>query len=325
LKEVFHPQTKEKARRKYKLLLLDGYGSRLIIDFITFCDENKIILAVFLLHATHKLQPLDVVLYGPLSRAYNRKLTTYLHNSQELLALKKGDIFLLFWDAWTLSFTMENIISSFKHTGINPMDPEVVLKQLQNSTPQENKNSQEEEIGAGSLWRQIHNLIVSTVKNTESQEAKQLSNAFHSLETQSELEKHENKELRAALDTKKKRKEKKYTLDFGEPRENTGSAMFFTPSKVEKAQFIQKTKEQDQEAETLRKAENKQRKAEAAALKKKEKEEAKVAREEAKKARQVKAQKIAAARAQNRADTAVAVRTQVRTHYTMQPKGTYDQ
>jgi hypothetical protein len=126
---------------------------------------------------------------------------------------------------------------------------------------------------------------VSTVKDTGSQEAKQLSNAFHSLQTQSELDKHENKGLRAALDTKKKRKEKKYTLDFGEPRENTGSAMFLTPSKVKKAQFIQRTKEQDQEAETLRKAENKQRKAEAAALKKKEKEEAEVAREEAKKAR----------------------------------------
>jgi hypothetical protein len=165
------------------------------------------------------------------------------------------------------------------------MDPEVVLKQLQNSTSQENKSSQEEEIGAGSLWRQIHNLIVSTVKDTGTQEAKQLSNAFHTLQTQSELERHKNKGLRAALDTKKKRKEKKYTLDFGEPRENTKGAMFFTPSEVKEAQFIQRTKEQDQEAETLRKAENKQKKAKAVALKKKEKEEAKVARKEAKKAR----------------------------------------
>jgi membrane protein involved in colicin uptake len=82
--------------------------------------------------------------------------------------------------------------------------------------------------------------------------------------------------------------------------------MFFTPSKVKEAQFIQRTKEQDQEAKTLRKADNKQRKAKAAALKKKEKEEAKVAREEAKKVRQVKAQEISAARAQDRADTAAA-------------------
>jgi hypothetical protein len=96
LKEVFHPQTKEKARREYRLLLLDGHGSHLIMDFITFCYENKIILAVFPPHATHKLQLLDVVLYGLFSGAYNGKLTTYLHNSQGLLALKKGDFFLLF-------------------------------------------------------------------------------------------------------------------------------------------------------------------------------------------------------------------------------------
>jgi hypothetical protein len=70
LKEVFHPQTKEKARRKYRLLLHDGHGSHLTMDFITLCNENKIILAVFSLHATHKLQLLDVVLHGLLSRAY---------------------------------------------------------------------------------------------------------------------------------------------------------------------------------------------------------------------------------------------------------------
>jgi hypothetical protein len=226
------------------------------MDFITFCDGNKIILAVFPLHTTHKLRPHDMVLYGPLSGAYNRKLTTHLHNSQGLLALKKGDFFLLFWDAWTLSFTTENIISSFKHTGINPMDLEVVLKQLQNSTPQENKSSQEEEIGAGSLWRQIHNLVVSTVKDTGSQEAKQVSNAFYLLQTQSELEKHENKGLRAALDTKKKRKENKYILDFGEPRENTGGAMFFTPSKVKKAQFIQRTKDHSEDRRTRSRSRN---------------------------------------------------------------------
>jgi hypothetical protein len=57
---------------EYKLLLLDGHGSHLAMNFITFCNENKIILAVFPSYATHKLQPLDVVLYGPLSEVYNR-------------------------------------------------------------------------------------------------------------------------------------------------------------------------------------------------------------------------------------------------------------
>jgi hypothetical protein len=37
--------------------------------------------------------------------------------------------------------------------------------------------------------------------------------------------------LKAALDTKMKRKEKKYTLDFGEPREDTGGLRGRNPKK----------------------------------------------------------------------------------------------
>jgi hypothetical protein len=221
------------------------------MDFITFCDENKIILAVFPPHATHKLQPLDVVLYGPLSGAYSQELTAYLHNSQGLLTVKQGDFFPLFWAAWISSFTTANILSSFKNTGIIPMDPDMVLRKFKSATPEQDKSSNLDEVEASSSWREIHRLIVSAVEDTRSKEAKQLSNTFHSLQTQSELDRHENKGLKAALDTKKKRKEKKYTLDFGELREDTGGAMFFTPSKVKEAQFIQRMKEQDQEAETL--------------------------------------------------------------------------
>jgi hypothetical protein len=66
------------------------------MDFIMFYNESKIILAVFPPHATHKLQPLDVVLYGSLSGAYSQELTAYLHNSQGLLTVKKEDLFPLF-------------------------------------------------------------------------------------------------------------------------------------------------------------------------------------------------------------------------------------
>jgi hypothetical protein len=212
-----------------------------------------------------------------------------------------------------LSFTTANILSSFKNTGVIPMDPDMILRKFKSATPEQDQSSNLYEVEASSSWKQVHGLIVSAVKDTRSKEAKQLSNTFHSLQTQSELDRHENTGLKAALDTKKKRKEKMYTLDFGEPREDTGGAMFFTPSKVKEAQFIQRMKEQDQEAETLRKAEAKQNKAEATALKKKEKEETKVAREEAKKVRQVKASELAAARAQKEAE-AIAAKAQKATN-----------
>jgi hypothetical protein len=89
--------------------------------------------------------------------------------------------------------------------------------------------------------------------------------------------------------------------------------MFFTSSKVKEAQFIRRVKEQNQEAETLRKAEAKHNKAKATTLKKKGKEETKVAREEAKKVRQVKASEFAAARAQKGAE-AIAAKAQKATN-----------
>ena len=53
LEQVFDRYTKTKARRKYRLLIVDGHGSHLTIDFIKYCDDNKILLAIFPPHSTH--------------------------------------------------------------------------------------------------------------------------------------------------------------------------------------------------------------------------------------------------------------------------------
>jgi hypothetical protein len=66
------------------------------MDFISFCDYHRILLAVFPPHSTHSLQPLDVLVFNPLSSAYTERLTTYLHQSKGLLSIKKRDFFPLF-------------------------------------------------------------------------------------------------------------------------------------------------------------------------------------------------------------------------------------
>jgi hypothetical protein len=63
LKQVFDRHTKKKARSSYRLLILDGHGSHVTMDFIEYCDKNRILLAVFPPHSTHSLQLLDVVRY----------------------------------------------------------------------------------------------------------------------------------------------------------------------------------------------------------------------------------------------------------------------
>ncbi len=120
LEQVFNKSTQQKARRRWRLLIVDGHGSHLTMDFIRFCDSNKILLAILPPHATPTLQPLDVVLFGPLSASYSKELTAYLHNSQGLLGKRKGDFFPLFWAAWMDSFTESRILKSFEATGISP-------------------------------------------------------------------------------------------------------------------------------------------------------------------------------------------------------------
>jgi hypothetical protein len=47
LEQVFDRYTKKKARRKYRLLIIDGHGSHVTMDFIRYCDDNKILLMIF--------------------------------------------------------------------------------------------------------------------------------------------------------------------------------------------------------------------------------------------------------------------------------------
>ena len=79
LEQVFDCCTREKARRSYRLLILDGYGSHVTMDFINYCDWNRILLVVLPPHSTHTLQPLDVCMFKPLSTAYSGELSAFLH------------------------------------------------------------------------------------------------------------------------------------------------------------------------------------------------------------------------------------------------------
>lgn len=50
------------------LLLLDNHHSHVAIDIILYAKANGIIMLSFPPHCSHKLQPLDRTVYGPLKR-----------------------------------------------------------------------------------------------------------------------------------------------------------------------------------------------------------------------------------------------------------------
>lgn len=85
LTQVFDRATKPKARRLYRLLIVDGHGFHLTKDFIDHCDCNKILLAVFPPHATYTLQPLDVCVFKSLLAAYSPHFYSEVRGRYQLL------------------------------------------------------------------------------------------------------------------------------------------------------------------------------------------------------------------------------------------------
>jgi hypothetical protein len=70
LKLVFDPQTKEQANQKPRVLICDGFGTHETLEILEFAFENNIILCRLPSHTSHKLQPYDISVFGPLKAAY---------------------------------------------------------------------------------------------------------------------------------------------------------------------------------------------------------------------------------------------------------------
>ncbi len=55
----------------YRLLILNKYNSHATFAFTEYAKENNIILLYLPAHSTHRLQSLDIAIFGPLSTYYS--------------------------------------------------------------------------------------------------------------------------------------------------------------------------------------------------------------------------------------------------------------
>ena len=70
----FNQYTEPRLQGIYCLLILDGHESHVLIQFAEYCEAHKIIPLYLPPHSTHLLQPLDVGIFSPLSKAYQKRL-----------------------------------------------------------------------------------------------------------------------------------------------------------------------------------------------------------------------------------------------------------
>ncbi|RYN15563.1 hypothetical protein AA0115_g12988, partial [Alternaria tenuissima] len=210
LKEVFERETRRYASTGYRLLLLDGHGSHVTMKFIEYCNDHKILLAVYPPHATHTLQPLDVVMFKPLANAYSTELTQYLQDSQGLLNITKGDFFPLFWRSWTKVFKPPLIKRSFEATGIHPPNSAVVLDKFAKEGSDSEASSTS--VLSGEDWLKLKSIVRREVRDQSSKGVRKLQRSLHHLAAQNTLLHGELKGLRQSLAIKKRRETKSYTL-----------------------------------------------------------------------------------------------------------------
>jgi hypothetical protein len=249
---VFDRGTKVKARSSYRLLILDGHESHLTMDFIEYCDQNKILLAVYPSYPTHTLQPLDVAIFKPLSTAYSNEISAFIERSQGLTSMSKGDFFRLFYRAWKTSFKETMILKAFEATALSPFHPEVILKRF-NTSP--SSSDSESSALSASDWRKIERPLRQVVADQGNRQVKQLSQVLHSNSVQNALLEDEVAKLREALVNERMRRKRGKPLLLGEPKEYQGGAIFWSPRKVRGARDRQQLKEREEEQLQYQKAE----------------------------------------------------------------------
>ncbi|EEA22190.1 pogo transposable element, putative [Talaromyces marneffei ATCC 18224] len=236
LVNVFDKETKSQASRGWRLLILDGHGSHVTMRFIEYCDKNRILLAIFPAHSTHTLQPPDVAIFSPLSTAYTEQLRRFINDCQGFTRLTKRDFFRLFWASWEATFTSENILSAFKHTGLCPFNPDLVIQKFTKKIESRPSSS---DSGASIIpaedWRRLRKLVQGVFEDLYDQKAIQLKDTVLHLSTENILLKNEIAGLQRALIHSKKRSTKGRALLFDIPTENEGGALFMSPSKVQQA------------------------------------------------------------------------------------------
>ena len=70
LKRIFDPETKERANKKPRVLVYNGFRTHKTLEILEFCFENNILLCRLSSYTSHKLQPCNVATFAPLKAAY---------------------------------------------------------------------------------------------------------------------------------------------------------------------------------------------------------------------------------------------------------------
>ena len=128
IQHVFDPQTRDRAQGRPRILISDGFGTHESLEIMQYCYEHNIILCRLPSHTSHKLQPCDVGVFGPLKTAYREQVERLYRGGSNMVG--KQHFTLLYDRARTKAFTGRNVLSGWSKAGLRPLNPDKVLKDI---------------------------------------------------------------------------------------------------------------------------------------------------------------------------------------------------
>ena len=144
LRRIFLPETASTPQRP-RLLIMDGHGSHVSLDFLWTCKQNKVELHFLPAHSSHVLQPLDLTGFAVIKSNYRGQITKF-STLDDAAPIKKGRFITCYNNAREERLKSQVIRSGWRAAGLCTYNPSRVLGSSQVSgrptTPQPHLQSQ---------------------------------------------------------------------------------------------------------------------------------------------------------------------------------------
>jgi hypothetical protein len=106
------------------LLVLDNHQSHISIQAWEYCRANGIVVVSLPPHCSHKCQPLDISVFGPLKTAYYKRCNDWM-KSNPGKRITQYEVASLFSDAYCSTASVAKCVSGFKSAGIHPLNTSI--------------------------------------------------------------------------------------------------------------------------------------------------------------------------------------------------------
>jgi hypothetical protein len=106
------------------LLIMDNHTTHISLEAINYIRKNGIVLVLLSLppHSSHRMQPLDISVYGPFKARCKATLTIRYMSNNAGKAIRIQDIPRITKDPYLQSFIPANITKGFNTGGIWPLN-----------------------------------------------------------------------------------------------------------------------------------------------------------------------------------------------------------